>query len=188
MQIEDQRYADNLQRDKERREEEVAWRKQVHEDNNALKSLRYATGGRGVSQEAKEYRQQVTKLMTWKRDALSKLNQDNLDKDGYEAAVSSIEKQYQSGMNDINSLYASSGVEKVTPPPKNPTYYEEWADTKKKKDFLLAVKERGINFDDFNSDSLERMYESALRKQSTVDNDASLILSMKDKGITSAQI
>ncbi|MGD6739681.1 hypothetical protein ACN08N_23465 [Photobacterium leiognathi subsp. mandapamensis] len=196
QQIEDQRYEDKLQRDKEHREEEVSWRKQVHEDNKALKSLRYATSGKksgssnGDHGFGKEYRGAVTKLMTWKRDALSKLNPVNYEKGGYEAAVSSIEEQYQSGMKDINSLYGLSDVDiGGNPPPKDEAPYISWtAKDPNRAGFINALKRANIDVSSIPADKLTLMFndnaakkaesEAALARKAQFDSDADKILGL----------
>ncbi|WP_256384433.1 hypothetical protein [Photobacterium toruni] len=172
--IEDQRYTENRTREDKNLTEEKAWRKQVHEDNQTFKGLRYATSGKKQSGNGngngngndfgKEYRGTVTELMTWRRDALSKLNPDNYDEGGYDAAVASIDKQYSAGMADINTLYSQSDAPTTSAPPaetkQTQAPYLSWTNNDAKKGgFISALKAQNIDVAAIPADKLTQMFE-----------------------------
>lgn len=166
--VEDQRYTETRTRDDKNQAEEKAWRKQVHNDNKALQGLRYATSGKkqpgNGNDVGKEYRGAVTKLMTWKRDSLSKLNPDNYDEGGYDAAVANIDKQYSAGMADIDTLYSQSDTPTTSAPPaetkQTQAPYLSWTnDDAKKGGFISALKAQNVDVAAIPADKLTKMFE-----------------------------
>lgn len=201
--IEDQRYNETRTREDKNQVEEKAWRAKAHEDNKELYTLRYGTRGgrypRGYGSNShngssKEYRSAVTKLMDWKHDELAKIDSSLKNKERNEA-VKAINSQYNARLNDVKSLYTpeptpkggGNGGDTGTPPPnRDQSYYSSWADSPVKQKFLAAIQERGANLDDFDAESLDRMYAAALNNESKSSEDASFIRSMADKAAATA--
>ncbi|MGF1727083.1 hypothetical protein [Photobacterium nomapromontoriensis] len=191
QQVEDKRYTDNLNREEERHAENVAWREKVHRDNKALQGLRYATRG-GNSGFGKEYRGAVTKLMTWKRDSLAKID-PLLTGDDRKGAIESIDEQYKAGMDDINSLYGLSSVPQVgngvDSKPKDEAPYISWtAKDPNRAGFINALKRANIDISSIPADKLTLMFndnaakkaesEAALARKAQFDSDADKILGL----------
>lgn len=170
--IEDQRYTENRTREDKNQAEERAWRKKVHEDNQKLQGLRYPKGGEKTNSDGfgKEYRGAVTKLMTWKRDAISDID-PYLEGPERDAAINVIEKQYKAGMTDINLLYSQTGSQtKDTRPttkmePQAP--YLSWANNKDKANFVNSLLDKGQDLSTVTPEMLDNAFQSIIEKKKT---------------------
>lgn len=200
--VDDQRYNENRTREDKNQVEEKAWRAKAHEDNKELYTLRYTRGGRyssgrtGGSNNGKEYRGAVTKLMNWKHDKLAKIDPYLKDKERNEA-VKAINSQYNARLNDVKSLYVTpeptpKGDVPVPPPNGEQSYYSAWADNPIKQKFLADIQDRGANLDNFDTKSLDHMYTAAkaaavrLQNESKASEDANFIRSIADKAAATA--
>ncbi|MCD9504757.1 hypothetical protein GLP37_21580 [Photobacterium phosphoreum] len=172
--VEDQRYTENRIREDKNLTEEKVWRKQVHEDNKALQSLRYATSGQPSS---REYRSAVTKLRNWKHDAIGKIDPLMEGKER-ELAIESINSQYDARLTDFNSLYVTpeptpkggdNGIGKSTPPP-NPVKeapYLSWANNKDKANFVNLMIDKGQDLSAATPEMLDTAFKSVIETKKT---------------------